>query len=177
MIHFTIFGGTDTELTANLRVCLTVFGATEIRRPTLAKQILNAKRRSRSETYGGKFALRKRCLAVTFFGGTTIHCPTLAEEFLDLKALLAAETITPQEWDRAVSRLSEEEGGVEFITLTVFAGFGVEFPSKSDEIARIEKQGEVGLITQREQNALLQMVEYEPKDARALLTQVAAGQG
>ena len=175
MIHFTIFAGTETELTANLRVCLTIFGGTDILRPTLAKQILSAKRRSRSDSSGGKFALRKRCLAVTVFGATSIKCPTLAEEFLDLKALLASEAITSQEWDRAVSRLADEDTGVEFITLTVFAGFGVEFPSKSAEIERLEKQTEVGLISQREQNALLHMVEYEPKDARALLSQVVAG--
>ena len=51
----------------------------------------------------------------------------------------------------------------------------MEFPSKSAEIERLEKQTEVGLISQREQNALLHMVEYEPKDARALLSQVVAG--
>ena len=112
MIHFTIFAGTETELTANLRVCLTIFGGTDILRPTLAKQILSAKRRSRSDSSGGKFALRKRCLAVTIFGATSIKCPTLAEEFLDLKALLASEAITSQEWDRAVSRLADEETGV-----------------------------------------------------------------
>ena len=175
MIHFTVFGGTETELTANLRVCFTLFGGTDILRPTLARQILQSKRRSRSESHSGRFALRRRCLAVTVFGATSVQCPTLAEEFVDLKALLASETITRQEWDRAVSRLSEEESAAEFVTLTIFAGFGVEFPSKSDEIDRIEKHAEMGLVNQREQNALLQMAEYDPKDARALLTQVAAG--
>ena len=175
MIHFTVFGGTETELTANLRVCFTMFGGTEILRPTLAKLILQSKRRSRSEGYSGRFALRRRCLAVTLFGATTVRSPTLAEEFVDLKGLLASETITRQEWDRAVSRLSEEDSAAEFVTLTIFAGFGVEFPSRSDEIDRIDKHAEMGLINQREQNALLQMAEYDPKDARALLTQVATG--
>jgi hypothetical protein len=175
MIHFTIFGGTEADLTSNLRVCLTLFGATEIRRPTLAKQVLQAKRRSRNEQHGGKFAFRNRCLVVTIFGGTTVQCPTLAEEFADLRALLTSEAITTQEWDRAVSRLGDEEGGVEFVTLTLFGGFGVEYPSKSAEIEQLEKHAELGLISQREQSAMLQMVEYDPKDARSLLAQVAGG--
>lgn len=173
MIHFTIFGGTEAALTPSLRICLTLFGGTELRRPTIARQILTSKRQGRSESISGKFALKNRCLVVTFFGATEVQCPTLAEEFLDLKALLASEQITASEWDRAVSRLTEEESGVDFITLTLFGGFGLEYPSRSGELERIDKQRELGLISEREQNALSELAQYDPKDARAMLTNMA----
>ncbi len=173
MIHFTIFGGTETTLGPNLRICLTLFGGTELRRPTVARQILTNKRQGRSESISGKFAFKNRCLVVTLFGATEVLCPTLAEEFLDLKSLLASEQITSTEWDRAVSRITEEESGVDFITLTLFGGFGLEYPSRSSELERIDKQRELGLISQREQNALSELAQYDPKDARAMLTNMA----
>ena len=173
MIHFTIFGGTEAQLNPNTRVSLTLFGGTELKSPTLARKILHSKRQSRSEPYGGKFSMRNRCLVVTVFGATEVKCPTLAEEFLDLKALLASEQIDASEWDRAVTRLSEEGSDVDFITLTLFGGFGLEYPSKSSELERIDKHADLGLITQREQNALSELAEYDPRDARTMLTQMA----
>ena len=65
MIHFTIFGGTEAALTPSLRICLTLFGGTELRRPTIARQILTSKRQGRSESISGKYALKNRCLVVT----------------------------------------------------------------------------------------------------------------
>ncbi len=193
MVHFSMFGGTETLLSPNLWMCVTIFAGTELKRPTMARQILNIKQRLRAglpvEPRTAGFSLarfgggqrsavprRSRCFCLTLFGATELQCPTLAEEFVDLKSLLGSEGITPDEWRVAMPLLAEEDGGVDFVTVTMFGGFGVEYPSRKEEVEKLEEHLELGLLSQSERDSLARLTSYAPKDARAMLRQMAEPQ-
>ena len=76
MIHFCIFGAREGELTPDQRVCVTAFGACSLKRPPIAKLLVEARRRS-------KEGLTKRShFFITICGATELKLPTLAEEYL-----------------------------------------------------------------------------------------------
>ena len=176
MIHFSAFGGTETQITPSLRVCITLFGGTELHRPTMARQILTHKRRGGGFRGSGARFRRSHCFCLTLFGSTEVQCPTLAEEFVDFKSLLDSGDVTAEEWDEAMSFLAQEDAGVDFLTFTLFGGFGIEYPDRSDELKRLDKHLELGLISPEEHGSLTRLAKYEAKDARAMLCQMATPQ-
>ncbi len=132
MVNFCIFAGSEGELSAGKRLYVTVFGGCELRRPTLARQIVEWRRS------GGGGALKPRtAFFLTLFGGVSISAPTLAEEFLDLQDAVRSNLITLEDWDRAIGQLSSGDL-VRTASITVFGAFeGASLPDENSELDKL----------------------------------------
>ncbi len=128
MFHFCIMGGHGGELTAGQKVCVVVFGGCEFRLPTLAKQILENRRRA-------QHGLPKRThLFITICGGTQLKSPTLAEEFMAMREAINSGVLTMEDWDAAVVELAAEEG-LRYASVTLMGGFDAsELPEENEEV-------------------------------------------
>ena len=85
MIQVCIMGGHDGLIRPEKKVYLTLFGGCDLKRQTVARQILARRQQERD---GQKHPPRQFFL--TICGGVDITCPTLAEEFLDLRQMMDA---------------------------------------------------------------------------------------
>ncbi|TWT40372.1 hypothetical protein RAS1_40800 [Phycisphaerae bacterium RAS1] len=140
MINLCIFGGHGGQLGSTKRIFVTVFGGCELKRPTLARQIIDMKR-------AGVENLRpKTYFFLTLFGGTSIKSPTLAEEYIALQDALRAGLLTTAEWDRAVGHIAALDG-FEAASLTLFGGFDTnELPTEDEELDALAVQRQIGNI-------------------------------
>jgi hypothetical protein len=136
-----MFGGYDGPFQTDRRGYLTMFGGSDLTRPTLARRIVHARQRANQHE-----PPRIRCVVITLFGGTDIRYPTLADEYLDLMAMLAAGTLSLDDWDRDIARLrSFDEVGI--TSLTLFGGLDEEaLPEEDQEIDALAMQRHLGNI-------------------------------
>lgn len=148
MFHFCIFGGHEGELNPNKRVFVTVFGGCELRRPTLARQLVMARRQGGNRVDGGAFFL-------TLFGGTELTVPTLTEEFLDLQEAVRAGLLTVEEWDRHVAQFGLYDHR-SYASFTAFGGFDSEaLPEEDAELDRLALARHVGAVPDRSADVLM----------------------
>ena len=149
MIQFCIMGGQESQIKPEPKFYVTLMGASELRRDTLARQILSKRRRERE----GK-ASPPRQFFLTMMGATEINCPTLAEEFIDLQQLIRSGELTTADWDRAMTELGRLD--VSIASFTLMGAFSeCELPSESAEIDSLALQRHMGNIT-REASDVLQ---------------------
>jgi len=142
-------GGQESQIQPEPKIYITFMGASELRRDTLARQILSKRRRERE----GRTA-PPRQFFLTIMGGTDIRCPTLAEEFIDLQQLIRSGELTPADWDRALRDLGRLD--VSISSFTLMGGFSeCELPSETEEIDSLALQRHMGNIT-REVGDVLQ---------------------
>lgn len=133
MVNFCMFAGSEGDLSAGKRLYVTVFGGCELRRPTLARQIIEWRR---SGGTGAAFKPRTAYF-LTLFGGVSITAPTLAEEFLDLQDAIRANLITLEDWDRAIGQLSSGDL-VRTASITIFGAFeGASVPDENVELDKL----------------------------------------
>ena len=141
MVHVTIFGGHGGRLQGDKRVFITLFGGTELFRPTLARQLL-AQKQAQKE---GRLSARRPFL-LTIFGGVEITYPTLAEEFLDLRELIASSLLSMSDWDRSMAMLADPSGSVASFTM-----FGAceenNLPTEDLEVDSLAAQHHLGNIS------------------------------
>ncbi len=128
MVHFCMFGGQEGEIAAGRKLYITIFGGCELKRPTIAKQILEMRRQ------GDRQRPRHAHFFVTIFGATELKSPTLAEEYIDLQDALQGGLIKIEEWDWAIAQLAANES-YSIGSFTLFGGFGAaELPSEDEEL-------------------------------------------
>ncbi|MCG3128637.1 MAG: hypothetical protein CHACPFDD_03526 [Phycisphaerae bacterium] len=140
MIHFCIFGGHEGMVSSDNRFYVTIFGGSELRVPTVARQIIEARRGERSEKPS------RRCIFITIFGGTSLRAPTLAEEYLELNDALRSGAITLSDWDLAVGRLGARQS-IRYGSFTFCGGFeGNELPSEEEELDGLALNQHLGQI-------------------------------
>lgn len=140
MIHFCIFGGHEGMINSDNRLYVTLFGGSELRVPTVARQIIEARREGRTDKSS------HRCYFITIFGGTALRAPTLAEEYLELSEALRSGMITLQDWDLAVGRLGARES-IRYGSFTFCGGFeGNELPSDDEELDGLALNQHLGQI-------------------------------
>lgn len=156
MIHFCVFGGHEGQLSPDKKFYVTICGACELKRPTLAKQIVEMRRRAEAG-----LPHPSTHFFVTIFGATEIKSPTLAEEFLDFKDAIASNMFTTEEWHAAVARLGGDEG-MRIDSFTLCGAFSAnELPSENEEVEGLALNRHLGHI---------------PDDAGTML-EMAVGQG
>lgn len=162
MFHFCIFGGHEGELNTTKRVFVTAFGGCELRRPTLARQLVVARRQGGTRTGGTAFFL-------TLFGGTELTVPTLTEEFLDLQEAVRAGFLTIEEWDRHVAQFGLYDHR-SYASFTAFGGFdGEALPEEDSELDRLALARHVGAIPDRAADVLMLAVgERGPQRSKAI---------
>ncbi len=141
MLQVSMFGGYEGRLRPDKKLYFTMFGGSDLVRPTLARRVEHA-RQGRS---GGQNRPH-RCVVVTLFGATEIKSPTLAEEYLDLKAMLDSGLISLGGWDRDITDVQAfEETTISGITL--FGGFEEDsVPEEDTEVDALATHRHLGNI-------------------------------
>ncbi len=168
MIQFCMFGGHGGELSHDKRVYVTIFGACELKRPTIARQIIELRQRSNS----GKAAPMR--FFITLFGGTEVAAPTLCEEYLDLQDGLRSGLLTLEEWDRTVAHVGVASS-LRVSSFTLFGGFSSsELPSEDEELDRLALNHHLGQIPETAGKALMMAVGQDGSQRPAAVRQAIA---
>ncbi len=139
MIHVTIFGSHEGQLQTEKRFYLTLFGACELKRPTVARLLLEQRQ------VPGNPRTDRKPFFLTLFGAAGFKAPTLAEEFIDLREMISNGLLPREDWGRCLAELGQTEGAV--ASLTMFGGFDEwDLPSEDEEIDSLAVQRHLGNI-------------------------------
>jgi hypothetical protein len=141
MIQFCIMSGLEARIRPEPKIYVTLMGGCELKRETLARQILAQRQRKREGKEGPP-----RQFFLTIMGATEITCPTLAEEFLDLQQLIRTGELSVADWDRALADLGRLD--VSIASFTLMGAFcECELPSETQEIDSLALQRHLGNIS------------------------------
>lgn len=186
MVHFTMFGGSEVKMSRETRVIITIFGGTEIYKPTLARRLLREKHVANPGSAGPPGALatmrhemsaaqlrRNNIVLFTLFGSAEIKPPSLAEEFMDMRELVSSGLITKDQWDQLLARIHDKGDMDGISSFTLFGGLNESPLSDEEEIKKIRSAQELGLINSNEEQALRSVVGRDPEQVRMLLRETA----
>ena len=141
MIQVTVFSAHEGRLRHGTQFYLTMFGACELVRPTVAHRML-----AKAEQKRGGRPLEQTPFFLTIFGAAEIKCPTLAEEFIDLRELLNTEGARFANWETAITTVSRGDGAV--ASFTLFGGFDeCALPSENEEVDALALNRHLGNIS------------------------------
>ncbi|MFH1108465.1 MAG: hypothetical protein V1790_04605 [Planctomycetota bacterium] len=141
MIQFCIMSGYDGRVRPERKVYVTLMGACDLKRSTVARQILAQRFQERE----GK-THPPRQFFLTIMGAVDIKCPTLAEEFIDLREMINSGTLSMDDWDRAIADLGRSD--ISIASFTLMGGFSEnELPSEEEEIESLAVQRHLGTIS------------------------------
>ncbi len=164
MIQVTIFGGHEGQLRMDKWFYVTLFGACELTRPTLARQLLAQRQAERT----GHAPVERKPFFLTIFGASEIKAPTLAAEFIDLSEMLRSNLLTMDDWQRAVADLGRGDIGI--ASFTVFGGFDeCALPSENEEIDSLAAQRHLGSIAESAGKVLQYGIGHGGAERRATL--------
>ncbi|MCP4593875.1 MAG: hypothetical protein GY842_24335 [bacterium] len=140
MLQWCMFGGYDGQFGSEAKTCFTMFGACELCRPTMARELLTLRGDDGASRPPGKKFI------ITIFGGTDINCPTLTEEFIDLREAVRSGALDLNQWDRHMTELSRLHQD-DITSFTLFAGFGeASLPDEDKEIEALALQRHLGSV-------------------------------
>jgi hypothetical protein len=167
MLQLCLFSGFEGPLTAERKCYLTIFGGCELRRPTLARQLLALRRAD------GGHVPTPRTIFITIFGGTSILYPTLAEEYLDLREAVERGQLDPRQIDFLVAELDRWQSST-FLTVTLFASFDeAELPAEEQEIDALALHRHLGRIDSTAGRVLESGIGMRGSQRRAVVQQAA----
>jgi hypothetical protein len=150
MLQLCVFGGYEGPLSAEKKCCFTVFGSCELRRPTLARQIIRAGKISEGHVPAPKM------IFVTVFGSTEIKSPTLAEEFIDLREAIRNRALDFDRWDFYIAELDRWNSS-SLMSLTLFGSFEeTHLPTEEEEVEGLALQRHFGALSE-ESGRILEM--------------------
>ncbi len=186
MIQITMFSGREGPLRYDNTFYLTLFGGCNIKKPTLARQIMIARQRSDSATEpkrGGMWGTMAHTMRndsrhsspffLTIFGGVSIKNPTLAEELVDLQELIRSGELSLNDWDQAMLSLSKLESSCGSFTL--FAGFNeAELPTEDEEVNSLAMQCHLGNINDSSREVLQAGIGLSDSERRTVLHRAVA---
>jgi hypothetical protein len=166
MIRICLFGGQGGQLPTDRRIYFTMFGTTELRWPTVARQISDMRQA------GTGARQRPPHVFVTIFGGTVIKAPTLANEYLELQSALRSGRLTLDDWDRALGTLDNQSRGP---SLTLFGGFDdAEVPGEDEELEGLALNRHLGYLSPEASDILLGAVGQRGSSRAAAVRQALA---
>jgi len=141
MIQFCIMSGYEGRVRAERKLYVTLMGGCELKRATVARQILSQRLNERE----GK-THPPRQFFLTIMGGVAIRCPTLAEEFIDLREMINSGALSMDDWDRAIADLGRSD--VSIASFTFMGGFSENaLPEEEEEIESLAVQRHLGTIS------------------------------
>lgn len=141
MIQICIMGGQGGLLRPEKRFFLTLMGGCELQVPTVARQILAARRRPESVPRPPRTQY-----FVTIMGATEIKLPTLAAEYVDLRELLGSGALTMSDWDRGLADVVQTEHHI--ASFTLMGGFEDSvLPAEDEEIESLALQRHMGNVS------------------------------
>jgi len=164
VFHVTLFAGTEGEIPPAGFTALTAFGGAELKRPTLASQLLHLKYRAqRKPTRWAKLMGTDKNLILTVFGATVLLAPTVVEEYTALTGLMQSGAMTPGECATLLDRLSSDEGESSLCrTLTLFGGCVTRHPSAAKERKALDAAAKAGALSTAVRQALDAIVGSPP---------------
>lgn len=163
MIQFCIMSGYEGMVRPEARFFITLMGGCSLRRATVARQILTARR---NEAEGRPKAPRQFFL--TIMGGVEITCPTLAEEFIDLREMIQSGALSMSDWDQAMSDLSRSD--VSIGSFTLMGGLSEnQLPTENEEIESLAVQRHLGNISEQAGSVLQFGIGQRNAERRATL--------
>ena len=170
MLQWCMFGGYEGQWGPEAKVYFTVFGSSELRRPTLARQLLALRPANTHAPAAG------RKIFITIFGATEIKCPTLAEEFIDLHEAIHSGTLDAAQWETHMSELDRRLQG-SIASFTLFGGFEeTAVPSEDEEVESLALHRHLGNIDEESGRVLELGVGQAGSQRRAVIHQaVMAG--
>ncbi len=141
MVHFSIFGGNEGQLTAGGAVYVNILGGASLRRPPVATRLLELARAGPTDS-------RTRYFFISVFGGLSIRWPTLAEEYLALLEALRSGLIRLEEWDRVMVGPGADPLG-RTGSLSLFGSIDTDaLPTEEEELDALSLQRHSGTIPQ-----------------------------
>jgi hypothetical protein len=164
MFHLTLFAGTEGEIPPAGFTAFTAFGGAELRRPTLASQLLHLKNRGhRRPSRLARLLGTDKNLIMTVFGGTVLLAPTLIEEYSALQGLLRSGTVSGDECTALLDRLAADDGDPSLCrTVTLFGACVTRHPSAAKERKALEAATKAGAVTNAIRRALDEIVGSPP---------------
>ncbi|MCC6785885.1 MAG: hypothetical protein IT457_23760 [Planctomycetes bacterium] len=161
MFHFCLFAGTEGEMPPAGMTAITIFGGSELRRPTLAREIgaWRARRGMPRSRWRWLFGSDEN-LIVTIFGATCVVEPTLVEEYAAMASLVRSGQVTGEELPSLLDGLESQIGGRDsYRTLTLFGGCVVRRRSPSRERKALDAAVANGGLDHRTRSWLETLVE------------------
>lgn len=163
MIQFCIMGGYEGLIQPERKVYFTLMGGADLRRPTVARQIL-----ARRQMDSTGLAKPPSQFFITIMGAVDIHSPTLAEEFIDLREMIQSGSLSLSDWDQAMSNISRSD--VSVASFTLMGGFSENtLPSEDEEIESLAVQRHLGNISDRATEVLQFGIGQKNSERRATL--------
>jgi hypothetical protein len=139
MVHFSIFGGHDGQLSASRCVYINIFGGTTLTRPPLASRLIGLRA-------GAGRPLGWQHFFFNLMGGTTVKWPTVAAEFLALTNALRTGGLTLDEWNRALSSYGDIVA-LHTGSFSMFGGVNTDaLPDEDKELDDLSLQRHAGTI-------------------------------
>lgn len=190
MLQVTIFGGREGRLRNDGTIYLTLFGACELYRPTLARQLVTLRQSQASgsdwnahggseggpeDWTGSRRAGRglKKPFFLTLFGSTEIKSPTLAEELADLQEMIRSGELTLVDWERSVAAIGMND--MSYSSFTMFGAFEeCTLPSENEEVESLAVQCHVGNISDSARQVLQTGIGQRASERRAVLHRALA---
>lgn len=140
MLQWCMFGGYEGLMGPERKCYVTLFGGCELRRPTLARQLLAAQRAGAERAEFGKKVV------ITLFGATEIKSPTLAEEFIDLREAAKTNLLDLLKWDTYLADLDRWQNSA-VLSFTMFGALEEScLPTEDQEIEGLALQRHLGNI-------------------------------
>src|SRR5690606_25804998 len=161
MFLYSIFGGSDGELPTRGFTVFTLFGGTAVRRPTLAQELQDARRRAATppRRAGPRLLDRlrggDRGMIVTIFGGCEIKAPTLADEYLELRGLIESGAMTPGEVRDWIDRIAAR---TDWVTISLFDATWFEQVPRRKQVEALEAHERSGLLPPAHRRKLEELV-------------------
>lgn len=151
MFHFTMFGDTQGEMPLSGLTALTLFGGSELTRPTLAQRLMHLRGAPPRQSRWRRLLGLERNLVVTLFGATIVRVPTVIEEFAALRALLDSGAVAAAECRDLLQRLGSSQSLDEFCTcITLFGAATQRRPTDKQERKALQNARASGMLSEDE---------------------------
>ncbi|MGE0479759.1 MAG: hypothetical protein AB7Q17_04735 [Phycisphaerae bacterium] len=150
MLRVCLFGGQGGHLSpGRFTVYITIFGGCELRRGTIASQVL-ARR-----TSGVPIQTERRAYFLTIFGAAELVLPTLASEYLELMEGLRNGSLDLDEWTRLAAQVASDRD-LYIGSFTAFGGFDdSSVASEDDELDQLALAAQLGQIPETARQVLM----------------------
>jgi hypothetical protein len=167
VFHLTVFGATEGEVSPAGFTAFTLFGGAELRRPTLATQLVHLKNRPQGTPSAWDRILgTDKNLVVTVFGATVLTAPTLIEEYSALAGLVRAGTLTTADCGALLDDVVAQGHDAGWCrTLTLFGSCVTRYPSAERERKALDVATRTGAVSATVRGAL-EAVIGAPRQAR-----------
>ncbi len=169
MFHFTMFGGSEAQITTANMTAITIFGGADLKRPTLAQRVLQL---AASEDPESESSIRRpgpRSFAFTMFGGTDVKHPLLMEEYSAIHGLVATQLLRREEIQSMIAEILAQDAHYKVGSFTLFGGFSDKRPNRKAQFRALREGEEAGLISVAHCEELERMVDAGPAVAFGLL--------